>query len=66
MTPRMKSFLSQATDAAPEKGVKGIIILPSDSHIAGRAVSSGYGTIISSVVFLINEKGRTALDEETS
>ena len=63
MTPRMKAFLTEAAQAAHGRG---ILLVRHDRTIAGRAVTAGYGLTMSTVVFTINEKGRAALDEETS
>lgn len=65
LTSKMQGFLVMAAEAAHGKG---ILIGRDDRPIASKAVSAGYGWMITAPmrVFIIDEKGRAALRETAS
>ena len=65
MTPRMKHFLMEAATCEPGKGLP---LRKHEKHIAAKAVNDGFGMIMCSFVdlFIIDEVGRAAIQEESS
>ena len=63
MTPRMQGFLLEAAEASPGKG---IIVNRWNSRIAAKAVSDGYGWMITAPlkIFMLDEKAREILAAE--